>query len=868
LIPPAKKYGLPCDALTLARLFALTITYFLAGWLGLKLPYGESHITLVWLPTGIAVAALLRWGRAVWPGVYLGAFLVNLSIGSAWPLAAGIAVGNTLGPLLAVGWLKRTGFRSAFESQRDVGLFIAAAGLGMAVSAAGGVANLFVAGLVPLESMSSAWLSWWMGDTVGVLLGAPLLLTLTRKNIRQLSSNRKQLLLWTLVAGPAAWLAFIHDYGQGHRLPLAFMTLALLPWAALRFGNTGAALAGMAFSMIAAWGTATGHGTFFLPDHRISLFLLWSYMAITVLTGLLITALQAERLTMEGILRESEEKLRALYELSPLGIALTDIKGRYIDFNQAFLNICGYSEDELKALDYWTLTPEKYKTDEERQLESLERTGRYGPYEKEYARKDGSLIPLRLNGLSITLNDGQKYIWSIVEDISDRKAAEEEIKELAFYDPLTRLPNRRLLFERLHQALAANTRSRLQGALLFIDLDDFKTINDTLGHDKGDMLLQQVAKSLSACVREGDTVARLGGDEFVVMLEGLSEGINEAAAQSESVGKKILAALDRTYVLNDQECHSTTSIGITLFGIQRETMDQLLRQADMAMYQAKAAGRNALRFFDPEMQITVTGRVALERDLRTALREGQFVLYYQAQLDDEGEIAGAEVLVRWQHPQRGLVFPDEFIPLAEETGLILPLGLWVLETACAQLAAWANQAHTARLTLAVNVSIKQLRQPDFVEQVLTVLERTGANPLKVKLEITESQLMDKTEGTIAKMIALKAKGVGFALDDFGTGYSSLSYLKRLPLEKLKIDKSFVADVLTDQGAAAIAKTIVALARSLGMDVIAEGVETEAQRIFLAQNDCYAYQGYLFSRPLPLENFESLLTRPKHSQSSP
>jgi PAS domain S-box-containing protein len=414
------------------RLILLLIAYVASGWLGLQIPFTGSHITLVWLPTGIAVAALFRWGNSVWPGIYLGALLVNLSIGSAWPLAAGIAVGNTLGPLLAVSWLKRACFHAAFDRQKDIATFIAAAGLGMLISAMGGVANLYLAGLLPLEALSFAWLVWWMGDSVGVLLAAPLLLTINRKNIRQLNLLRKELLLWSLIAGPVAWLAFIHDFAAlGRTLPLAFLTLPLFAWAALRFGNTFAATAGLGFSVMAAWATATGHGTFYLPDEHISLFLLWGYMTTTVLTGLGVAALQAERLQAESSLRESEAKLRGLFELSPLGIALTDTNGRYVEFNNAFQQISGYPAEELKSLDYWKLTPKKYAAAEARQLASLESTGSYGPFEKEYVRKDGSLVPLRLNGMAITGHDGQQYIWSIVENITDRKSAENQLLKLS-----------------------------------------------------------------------------------------------------------------------------------------------------------------------------------------------------------------------------------------------------------------------------------------------------------------------------------------------------------------------------------------------------------------------------------------------------
>lgn len=415
----------------MTRSLVLTLAYFASGWLGLQIPYSGAHITLVWLPTGIAVAALFRWGRGVWPGVYLGAFLVNLVIGSPWLLAAAIAVGNTLGPLLAAAWLKRNGFNPALDRQRDVGIFLVAAGVGMLVSSSAGLTSLVVAGLMPLDAAPLGWLIWWLGDTVGVLLAAPVLLTLTRKTFEQFKEIWRELLLWLLVAAMIAWLAFIRDYEQlGRTLPLAFLTLPLFAWAALRFGNTVAALAGLGFSLIAAWATATGKGTFFVADEHISLLLLWSYMATTVLTGLMIAALQAERQQIAASLRTSEEMLRGMYELSPLGIALTDMQGRYVEFNEAFRAICGYSAEALKALDYWKLTPEKYRSEEALQLECLERTGRYGPYEKEYIRQDGSRVPLRLNGMLLTRHDGEKYIWSIVEDITVQRLNQERMEHL------------------------------------------------------------------------------------------------------------------------------------------------------------------------------------------------------------------------------------------------------------------------------------------------------------------------------------------------------------------------------------------------------------------------------------------------------
>jgi diguanylate cyclase (GGDEF)-like protein/PAS domain S-box-containing protein len=446
-------------------------------------------------------------------------------------------------------------------------------------------------------------------------------------------------------------------------------------------------------------------------------------------------------------------------------------------------------------------------------------------------------------------------------DITEQKLAEAEIERLAFYDVLCGLPNRRLLMNRLAQALSASARSGQHGALLFIDLDNFKDLNDTLGHDMGDTLLGQVAKRLVGCVREADTVARFGGDEFVVMLEDLDPAPEAAVAQVEAASRKILLALNRPYDLDGREHHSTPSIGITLFRDYALSVEELIKRSDVAMYQAKAAGRNTLRFFDPQMQAAVADRSALEADLRQGLSRGELRLFYQPVVDAQMRVTGAEALVRWMHPARGMVSPAQFIPMAEQTGLILPLGQWVLETACRQLADWAqpaSPAHARELSISVNVSARQFRQPDFVAQVLSVLTQTGAQARLLTLELTESLLLSDVKDVIGKMQELKSHGVGFALDDFGTGYSSLAYLKRLPLDQLKIDKSFVGDVLTNANDAAIACTILALAHSLDLGAVAEGVETEGQRAFLLRNGCKAFQGYLFGKPQPIDAFERAL----------
>ncbi|WP_295999119.1 bifunctional diguanylate cyclase/phosphodiesterase [Rugamonas sp.] len=447
-------------------------------------------------------------------------------------------------------------------------------------------------------------------------------------------------------------------------------------------------------------------------------------------------------------------------------------------------------------------------------------------------------------------------------DISQRKASEAEIHALAFYDKLTGLPNRQLLLNRVEHALELCRRVARPGALLVIDLDNFKAINDTRGHDKGDILLQLVAGRLRGVVRDSDTVARFGGDEFVILLEDLGVTDVEAAAGAQAIGGKVLAAFGAPFDIAGVAEYSTPSVGITIFDGGSGSVDDVLKRADMAMYQSKAGGRNGISFFDPDMQARVSARVALEADLRQALAHQEFVLHYQPQAAVDGRLCGAEALVRWQHPRRGLVPPSEFIAIAEETGLIIPLGRWVMETACRQLARWGASRATDMLEMAVNVSAYQFHRADFVETVLAVLRESGARPSRLKLELTESLLLKDVDGTIEKMKRLKQIGVGFALDDFGTGYSSLSYLHRLPLDQLKIDHTFIWDAFREGHGAAIVRIIVALGKALKMTVLAEGVETDSQFSFIVAEGCQAYQGYLLSKPLPEAALAEFIARPR------
>lgn len=573
-------------------------------------------------------------------------------------------------------------------------------------------------------------------------------------------------------------------------------------------------------------------------------------------------------------LADAELRIAAIAFESSEGMFVTDACGKILQVNQAFTTITGYSREEAIGQRPSFLSSGHHDAMFYQSMWGTIDVN--GSWEGEIwnRRKNGEVYPERLSIAAVRgHNDQITHFVASLTDITVSKAANDEIKYLAFYDPLTRLPNRRLLLDRLRLALTSGVGSGRYGVLMFIDLDNFKTLNDTLGHTMGDLLLQQVARRLEGCLRQADTVARLGGDEFVVLMDGLSRHAAEAARQTQTLTTKILDALNAPYVLGAHCCRSTPSIGATLFhdGLPVQP-EELLMQADIAMYQAKQAGRNGMRFFDQGMQDIITARACLEERLRLALEQERFELHYQVQVDQDGRARGAEALLRWRQDDGSFVSPADFIPLAEETGLILPLGRWVLKQACIQLRAWEQNPLTRELVLAINVSALQFHQANFGAQVSETLAEHGIAPGLLKLELTESFLLDNIEQTIVSMQALKQLGVSFSLDDFGTGYSSLQYLKRLPLDQLKIDQSFVRELIHDESDRAIVLTIISIARSLRLDVIAEGVETLPQRALLAQLGCLHYQGYLFGRPVPAADFMALLAsaagQPIASHASP
>ncbi|MBS0390130.1 MAG: EAL domain-containing protein [Proteobacteria bacterium] len=572
-------------------------------------------------------------------------------------------------------------------------------------------------------------------------------------------------------------------------------------------------------------------------------------------------AQELQRLQAQLHAAQAEQRLADVVFQIPVAVLVTSARGVIERINAAFTQLTGYAPDEVVGKTPWLLRSGHH--DEAFYVAmraSIQQTGRWQG-EIWDRHKDGSIIPKWMTITAVADAQGQPtHFVATYVDISERKRAEEERHRLAFYDALTRLPNRTLALERLQLAISASARSSVHGAVLLIDLDDFRRINDSAGHAQGDVLLQQVAERLLACVDAEDTVARMGGDEFLLVLAEACTSAEKAAAHIEQLAARVLHALGQDYLLGGDRFRCGASIGAALFAKGAPPAQDVVKQAELAMYQAKQEGGGKLHFFDAALEQAVARRVQLERELDEALAQGHLALHYQPQVAPGGQVVGAEALVRWRHPERGLVSPGEFIPLAEDTGQILPLGAWVLQTACDQLAAWAGQPHTANLTLAVNVSALQFGQSDFVAQVAQAIERSGARPQLLKLELTESMLVDDVDGVIAKMHALRALGLRLSLDDFGTGYSSLAYLRRMPIDQLKIDQSFVRDLLQDANAMAIARSVAALGHSLGLDVVAEGVETAAQRDALADLGCASYQGYFFGRPVALPEFEAWLAR--------
>ena len=574
--------------------------------------------------------------------------------------------------------------------------------------------------------------------------------------------------------------------------------------------------------------------------------------------------LRRAQLLASEVIKDGAEQNRLILESAAEGIFGVDHDGLVTFVNPAAAAMLGYRPGELEGQKIHELIHHSYidGTPYPQEACPMARTIRTGQAQRVADevlwRRDGSCFPVDYSSMPIIREGTIQGAVVTFRDITEQRDAEARIEYQAYFDPLTGLPNRHLFMDRLQQAVTRSAHHGHMGALLFFDLDRFKTINDSLGHAIGDELLKQAAARLRQGLQQEDTAARLGGDEFVVLLPEVSDDAETTANHAQTVAEQVQQAITQPYRIDRHTLHSTASIGIALFPNGDESADDILKQADIAMYRAKESGRNAIQFYLPSMQLAASERLALENELRHALGSGELALHYQPQVDAAGHLLGAEALLRWQHPERGMVSPTEFIPVAEESDLILPIGQWVLEEACRQLKVWQREQPAIPPHIAVNVSVCQFRQRDFVAQVERTLREQGVAPDQLELELTEGMLLGDVEEAVTKMQALRAIGVRFAIDDFGTGYSSLAYLKRLPLDMLKIDQSFVRDITTDANDATIVETIIAMARHLELGVIAEGVETQEELRFLQSNGCDNYQGYYFSRPLDGEAFLAYL----------
>lgn len=822
--------------------------YFVAAKLGLMVAFVNSSVTTVWPPSGLALAVLLAFGWPMLIGVALGAFLVNLSTGLPFLIALAIACGNTLQAYVGA-WLlaQVTDFRRDLSRLRDlVALIVLGAIVSTLVASTIGTLALVQGQQAPTALAGSVWLTWWAGDAMGVIMIAPLVLAWLARPQWDYSRRRGLelgLLFATLVALNLA--AFPNPLSTlSTHLPLAYLLFPPLILIAIRFGlrETALGLAGVAAMTV--WYTAQGVGPFARDSLSESLILLHGFLVVLSLTSLPLAARTSEQRQTEARLRLSANA----FDSTADGIMITDPNNQMVYVNQAFTRITGYSTAEALGQ-----TPKMLHSGRHDSAfySAIWRTlDERGHWQGEIwnRRKSGEIYPEWLSISAVPDERGQRSNYvGVFTDISQHKQTQDRLDFLANHDALTSLANRIAFHELAHEALLRAHRSGRIVALLFIDLDNFKTINDTLGHPMGDSLIQAVAQRLSESLRESDVVARLGGDEFTVLMENLVEGQDAAI-----LAQKILAVLEHPFNLADQTLYISASIGISIYPGDGSEAETLLKNADMAMYRAKADGRNAYRFFSTDLNAQAVEAMRLTNALRTALLNGEFFLNYQPRLAlPSAQVVGVEALLRWRHPVLGLVSPAKFIPLAEQAGLIEHIGEWVLQTACRQAREW-QAAGLAPFRMAVNLSARQLRQPDLVARIRAALEAHALEPRWLELEITESLMVQNPEHTERILRELKTMGVRIAVDDFGTGYSSLSYLKRFSLDYLKIDQSFIRDIPHDPDNMAIARAVIALATSLKLQVVGEGVETEAQRAFLAAEGCHEVQGFFYCKPLPAE----------------
>ncbi len=841
----------PPATIALGQAVLVGAGYYVAASLSLRVALVRGQVTPIWPPTGIALAGLLLFGRKVWPAIAVAAFLVNAPMGPSLLTAAGIAVGNTSAPLLCAILLQGIGFRPELDRLRDAVAIMVLGALTMTVSATFGTAMLLIWGSIPLSRFWVTWSVWWTGDAMGVLIVAPFLLSLRTIGRRTGTGWRRRAEAALLFGG----LALVARVAFGDPFQMRYLIFPFLAWAAWRFRQRGAATAALVASGAAIWAAVKGIGPFAQGSSIESMVALQVFNATVGLVSIVLTAVVTERRRVEADLRRTEEQVNGLLVSAPDAILVVAEDGGIRLANPWAERIFGYEHGELIGVSVEALVPVSVRTAHVRHRGDFVKALRDRPMglgmDLAGRRKDGTEFPVEIALSSFGTSEG-RFVTCIISDITQRKRAEEVLARQALHDPLTDLANRTVFMEKLSQALARSERHGSRVAVLFLDLDRFKAINDNLGHDTGDLVLVRTAERLRSLLRPEDTASRFGGDEFVIVLEDV-----ESEEEAVTVADRLSRAVSEPIALGTGEVVVTTSVGIAIADGTADTPEVLVRDADAAVYRAKELGRDRHELFDQDMRHRAVKRLRTEHELRRGIALGHLRLHFQPVVHiEDGRIRSVEALVRWEHPQRGILAPAEFIPVAEESGLIGPLGSWVLEEACNRAVTWSRSGPDgAAPTIMVNLSARQLARPDFEETVARVLDQTGMDPSRLMFEITETALMEAAPSILGILRKLREIGVHLAIDDFGTGYSSLSYLKRFPVDALKIDGSFVKDLGRDPDDSAIVGAIVSLAHALGLSAIAEGVETKEQLLQLRRLGCDLAQGFYFARPQPAEALE-------------
>jgi diguanylate cyclase (GGDEF)-like protein/PAS domain S-box-containing protein len=838
---------------TPALLALVGLAYFAVAKLGLSFSEGHAIVSAVWPPSGVALAAAIVFGPRVAPAIFLAAVLSNATGDSSVPAAVGIATGNALAAVVGALLLARAGFEPTLRRVRDVvALAILGSAASTAVNATIGTATLLAAGVADPDNLWAFWRVWWLGDLTGVLLVAPpLLLVLTHAGLPAGRRDRARIAEASLLAAALVAVMLI-VLNQG--VTLAFPIFPLIVLAAMRFRQAGAVTAALVVSTIAVIYTADGKGPFTGGAPDMDLLSAQVFVALAALTGLLVAAMRSEWERAEDALARLEESEHALAEaqrLARIGSWEWDVVANTVEWSDELYRIMGVERASftIDGDSFYARVPAEDREPIERAIQATLRTTEPFRFEHRVVHPGGELRTIDSRGRAELDGDGRVVrLLGTAQDVTEQRAAERLLEHQALHDPLTGLPNRALFLDRLQHALTRARRPGSSLAVYFCDVDDFKDVNDSLGHDAGDELLVALPPRLREGLRAGDTVARFGGDEFVILCEDLdSEG--EAIRIAERIGE----AFALPFALDGRPHHLSVSVGVVFVKGGEASAAEVLRDADAAMYRAKGGGKGRFELFDAHMRASLVARLQTEADLRRALEDGELRLHFQPVLSlERNAFVGAEALVRWQHPERGLLAPAEFIAVAEDSGLIAPLGAWVLEEACRQAVAWGGERFVS-----VNLSPRQLSHSDVPALLERALAETGVDPALLELEITENVLMEQSAGALATLRGLKAMGVRLVLDDFGTGWSSLAYLKRFPLDGLKIDREFVDGLGSEPEDTAIVAAVLSMAAALELDVIAEGVETDAQLAWLRERGCGMAQGFLLGRPMPAAELDEL-----------